>query len=63
MFVSTNAIFLKDDYIINHKPKGRIDLREIEGEPSVPPVVDNNVTQENTNLHSFLHRYLVEVGG
>ena len=47
VFVSTNAIFLEDDYIMNHKPKGRIDLREIEGEPSNPHVVENNVRQEN----------------
>ena len=28
VFVSTNAIFLEDDYIMNHKSKGMIDLRE-----------------------------------
>ena len=43
VFVSTNAIFLEDDYIMNHKPKGRIDLRETGGEPSDPPTVENNV--------------------
>ena len=43
VFVSTNAIFLEDDYILNHKPKGRIDLREIRGEPSDWPAVENNV--------------------
>ena len=48
MFVCTNAIFFKDDYIMNHKPKGRIDLREIKGEPSNPPTVENSVRQENT---------------
>ena len=48
MFVSTNAIFLEDDYIMNYKPKGRIDLRETGGEPSNPHVVENNVRQENT---------------
>ena len=47
VFVSTNAIFLEDDYIINHKPKGRIDLREMYGEPSDPPAVENNVRQTN----------------
>ena len=47
MFISTNAAFLEDDYIINHKPKGMIDLKEIEGEPSDPRVVENNVRQEN----------------
>ena len=47
VFVSTNAIFLEDDYIMNHKPKGRIDLREIRGELSDLPAVENNVRQEN----------------
>ena len=47
MFVSTNAIFLEDDYIMNHKPKGRIDLRETGVEPPDPLVVENNVRQEN----------------
>ena len=47
VFVSTYAIFLEDDYIMNHKPKRRIDLREIGGEPSDPPVVENNMRQEN----------------
>ena len=46
-FGSTNAIFLEDDYIMNHKPKGMIDLREIGGEPSNLPSVENNVRQEN----------------
>ena len=43
MFVSTNAIFLEGDYIINHKPKGMIDLREIGREPSDSPLDENNV--------------------
>ena len=43
VFVSTNVVFLEDDYIMNHKPKGRIDLRETEEETSHPPVVKNNV--------------------
>ena len=43
VFVSTNAIFLEDDYIMNHKLKGRIDLRETEGEPSDPSAVEDNV--------------------
>ena len=46
VFVHTNAIFLEDDYSMNHKPKGRIDMREIRGEPSDPPTVENNVRQE-----------------
>ena len=28
VFVTANAIFLEDDYIMNHKPKGRIVLEE-----------------------------------
>ena len=28
VFISINIIFLEDDYIMNHKPKGMIDLRE-----------------------------------
>ena len=43
VFISTNAIFLEDNYIINHKPKGRIDLRETGGELSDPPTVETNV--------------------
>ena len=49
MFVSTNAIFLDDDYIMNHKPKGRIDLREIEGECLDPLTGKNNIRQKNTS--------------
>ena len=33
VFVSTNAVFLEDGYIMNHKPGGRIDLKETGGEP------------------------------
>ena len=50
MFVCPNAIFLEDGYIMNHKPKGRIDLREIGGEPSDPLAVKNNVRQENATF-------------
>ena len=42
VFVSANAIFLEDDYFINHKPKGRIVLEEVMGEPSNSPIVHNN---------------------
>ena len=41
------SIFLEDDYIMNHKSEGRIDLRETRGEPSNPPTVESNVRQEN----------------
>ena len=47
VFVSTNVVFLEDDYIMNHKPKGMIDLRETRGDPSDPPAVENNVRLEN----------------
>ena len=47
VFISTNSVFLEDDYIMNHKPKGRIDLREIGREPSDLPTVENNMRQEN----------------
>ena len=43
VFVSINAVFLEDDYIMNHKPKGLIDLRETGGEPSDLPVVKNHM--------------------
>ena len=45
--ISTNAIFLEDDYIMNQKPKRKIDLREIGREPSDSLAVKNNVRQEN----------------
>ena len=48
MFVSTNVVFLEDDYIINHKPKGMIVLEEVMGKPSDSPIVKNNTEQENT---------------
>ena len=41
--VSTNDVFLEGDYLMNHKPKGRIDMSEMEGEPLNPPVVEDNV--------------------
>ena len=47
VYVSTNAIFLEDDYIINCKPKGMIVLEEVMGEPSNSPVVNSNTEQEN----------------
>ena len=54
MFISKNDVFLENDYIINHKPKGRIDLRELGGEPSDSPVVETTVRQENaTSLPIF----------
>ena len=47
VFVSTNAIFLEDDYIMNRKPKGMIVLEEVMGEPSDSPAVNNKMEQGN----------------
>ena len=33
VFVSANVILLEDDYIMDHKPKRRIVLEEVIGEP------------------------------
>ena len=46
-FFRANAIFLEDDYIMNHKPKGMIVLEEVMGEPSDSPIVNSNTEQEN----------------
>ena len=53
MFMSTNVVFLEDDYIMDYKPKGMIDLRETGGEPSDQPVVENNVRQKNATSPIF----------
>ena len=42
VFVSKNAIFLEDDYVMNRKPNGRIVLEEVMGEPSNSPIVNSN---------------------
>ena len=47
MFISANAIFLEDDYIMNHKPKGSIVLEEVMGEPSDSLAVNSNTEQGN----------------
>ena len=47
VFVSTIAIFLEDDFIMNYKSKGRIVLEEVMGEPSNSPAVNSNTEQEN----------------
>ena len=55
VFVRTNAIFLEDDYILNYKPKERIVLEEVMGEPSDSPTVNSNTKQENAmTLPSFV---------
>ena len=47
VIVSTNAIFLEEDYVIDHKPKSRIVLEEIKGETLTPtsliPSIQYNV--------------------
>ena len=48
VFVSINVIFLEDNYIINHKPKGMVVLEEVMGEASDSPIINNNTKQENT---------------
>ena len=47
VFVSANAIFLEDDYIMNRKPKGRIVLEEVMGEPSDSLAINSNTEQGN----------------
>ena len=47
IIVSTNARFLEEDYVMNHKPKGRIVLEELREERPIqtfPPPI----TQEET---------------
>ena len=48
VFVSANAIFLEDDYIMNCKPKGMIVLEEVMGKPLDSPTDSSNVEQGNT---------------
>ena len=53
MFVSANAIFLEDDYIMNRKPKGMIVLEEVIGEPLDSPTVNSNTEQECNDFTQF----------
>ena len=41
---------------MNHKPKGRIDLREKGEEPSDPPTVENNVRQGKCHIFTPIPR-------
>ena len=63
VFISTNAIFLEDDYIMNCKPKRRIVLEEVMGEPSDSPTINNKRNKKIQWLYPDLHWYLVVVGG
>ena len=50
VFVSTNARFLEEDYVVDHKPKSKIVLEELRGEGQtqsfIPPVVREETPQE-----------------
>ena len=48
VFVSTHAVFLEDDYIMDYKPKGRIVLEEVKEQPSIPQAVNENIEPEIT---------------
>ena len=63
VFVSINVVSLEDDYIMNHKPKGMIDLRETGGEPSDHLQLKEMRDRKMPHLYPFLHWYLVVVGG
>ena len=54
MFVSTHAVFLEDDYIMNYKPKGRIVLEEVKEQPSIPQAVNENIELEITTSPSTI---------
>ena len=51
VIVSTNAWFLLEDYVINHKPKSRIVLEELRGDrpvqTSLIPIVQQETPQES----------------
>ena len=48
VFVSTHAVFLEDDYIMNYKSKGRIVLEVVKEQPSIPQAVNENTEPEIT---------------
>ena len=54
VFISTNAIVLEDDNIMNHKPKGMIVLEKVRGEPSDFPIVNSNMEQEKYYNFTYL---------
>ena len=51
VIVSTNARFLEEDYVMNHKPKSRIVLEELRGDRPVQtfliPIVQEETPQES----------------
>ena len=51
VIVSTNARFLEEDYVMNHKPKSRIVLEELRGDrpiqTSLIPIVQEETPQES----------------
>jgi transposase InsO family protein len=48
VFVSTNAVFLEEDYVMNHQPKKRITLEEAPENNLNPETVETDVEPENT---------------
>ena len=52
VIVSTNARFLEEDYVIDHKPRSKIVLEELRGErpaqTSLPPIVQEEMPQETS---------------
>ena len=50
VIVSTNARFLEEDYVMNHKPKSRIVLEELRGDrlthTSSIPIVQEEAPQD-----------------
>jgi hypothetical protein len=52
VIVSTNARFLEEDYVIDHKPRSKIVLEELRGErpaqTSLPPIVQEEMPQESS---------------
>ena len=45
VFVSTNVIYLEEDYMMNHKPRSQIVLDEIAGTQSTP--VSRTISTDN----------------
>ncbi|XP_058203105.1 uncharacterized protein LOC131317584 [Rhododendron vialii] len=50
VIVSTNALFLEEDYVIEHKPRSKIVLEELRGErptqTSLPPIMQEETPQK-----------------
>ena len=62
VFVSTNVIYLEEDYMMNHKPRSQIVLEEMFGTQSTPvsrTISTNNILAPevvpNTNVPNPVH--------